>query len=214
MQLLNGDELRLSINDSEVGAGTQFGPVAPKTMYLTMIQSKTCRYLCSTRAIRFAFWVSIVICVVIACVWATSLRWTILYISQFGDAIVLKGGTVSYDWTTMTYRLSSTAQNGLPLKLTWIWDCSLRRTAVQWAPVYDVRPYGRGVIVVPLWIPFLASFIVFIALKNIFARIRPGVCANCEYSLEGLRKPTHCPECGSLMPIYQSVRIAVKPLEI
>lgn len=157
---------------------------------------------------RVLKWGGLVLSLMIAAAWATSLRWTYGYgrphrpckkgdartsdesltglpdwrSSWMGSYRGVGGGSLYYSRQTVLTRLGwETYSYPMPL----VWRPSLRAAGC----------YGSFVIL-PLWIPFL-----LIAVPTAFflwpkRRIPPGHCQFCGYDLTGNVSGT-CPECGS-----------------
>lgn len=135
-------------------------------------------------------------CIVLATAWLASLRWTMFAMAQFGDSVGLKGGMVFYEWTSTSLRRSFSSANGLPLQLDWNRHAVLRKTPMEWWPVF-YQSGGRYVIAIPLWIPMVLFGTSGGALRHISRKMRRrGHCSRCGYDQRGLSAGV-CPECGA-----------------
>ena len=156
------------------------------------------------RIARTMMWACVSLATVSAALWAASLRWTTFRVSQFGDSVVLKGGTLSYIWTTEAFRqqLSGSSDPAMREKLTWEWHCRDRATPMEWwPPVYFLcHPTGLATIAIHLGVPFGVGLTGTLLSRRWLRRHpRPGQCPTCGYPTSGL--PTGvCPDCGRPLP--------------
>lgn len=139
----------------------------------------------------------LVMCILLIAVWGVSIQWTMFWMAQFGDSWSLNSGVFSHGWTTMATRQSISVQTGYPLELYWTWHMSERQTPLEWIPVYQNHPYGRGIVTLPIWIPVVLLSATSFCLAMLQRRLRSvEECHGCGYNLRGLSLQTPCPECG------------------
>lgn len=148
---------------------------------------------------RGGAWLFIVVSLIILAAWIYSTQRTVFVMAQFGDAVRLGGGALSYNWTSGTLRSDLAARFGWPLPLQWQYRNGPREFPMQWwNSFYSSRPSGRRFVSMPLWIPFVLSSGLAVWLwRRGRDRHGPGRCAACGYDLAGLRSGQVCPECGA-----------------
>ena len=130
---------------------------------------------------RVLKWAGLLASTLIIVASVVSLRWGLHYTKATrpggGNVASFGRACVSYRWNQ---RISP--ERG------W-WTIRFREWP-QWLPV--IRP---GLIVLPLWIPFLLVAVPTACLWYRDRRIPPGHCRNCGYNLTGNVSGV-CPECG------------------
>jgi hypothetical protein len=130
------------------------------------------------------------------------MRWTFYGLTKFGDAIVLRGGGVSYLWTSQALRQRLSTRHGYALTQPWEWHRGPRIPPMEWfGPMYGSTPSGRTYIWIPLWTPWLLAAA---GSALLWFRDRPpqplDKCPRCRYDRRGLPADSPCPECGTAAP--------------
>lgn len=134
---------------------------------------------------RIMKWTGLGMCVLIAVLWAVSLRYTVSYdATNYNGRIGIARGCGA---------LVIAKDPGIPVG----WFVRPRLMPTLWLPIIDFR--GDIAIGIPLWIPFL---LVAVATGYLFLHdrrlIAPGHCQSCNYNLTGNLSGI-CPECGTLV---------------
>lgn len=159
-----------------------------------------CRRVRDRRIATALLWGCLTITAISAALWGGSLRWTALWMTQFGDMVGVHTGYAEYLWTTDTLRgeLVASTDQLMPSEPAWEWHCSTRQVSMQWWPpiYYSRHPSGRAIITVHLGLPFGVGLIgVFLARRWLRRHPQLGQCPTCGYPTTGLRAGL-CPECG------------------
>jgi hypothetical protein len=132
-----------------------------------------------------------------------SIFWTMFPMNQFGEALVLKSGQVSYVFASEAQKQVLLPKVGGTLESRWLWHRAPRQTPMEWAvlpSVYRTANRARGEFVVPL-LPVAAVFSGLMGWG--FQRAhrmrawRGEHCGRCGYSRSGLAAEAACPECGN-----------------
>ena len=121
---------------------------------------------------RFAKWIGLVLCVLIAATWVASLWWSVWYsgVVIFRGIIGIYHDSNPFDGTGHLYM-----RNHKPI----LWP----------SPIFGSQ------IRLPLWIPFFIMAIPTVALWLRDRHPTPGHCQSCGYDLTGNVSGV-CPECG------------------
>lgn len=147
-------------------------------------------------------WVLLAFCVLLACLWLTSSRWSIsrrdMRPGRRLSAVAFVNGAISVAVITDPK-----------------WDWSVRDTRPQWS-IDSIRAEHRAfrwlpelqplqnpgvpwfTMLVPTWIPLTVLLVPTACIWWRARSVRAGYCKRCGYSLKGLRGHAPCPECGHL----------------
>lgn len=148
----------------------------------------------SRRLQRAAKWTGLAACVLIAAMYAASVK------HIFG-ATYLAGQTYERSvWThlgAIEYHCASCPGDPAPLGLNW----TFQRWGVGSFPWLPRWRFGRSdQVVIPLWLPFtvaaIPTAVLFYRDRPAARRAREGKCVTCGYDLRGLAPGAPCPECG------------------
>jgi hypothetical protein len=135
---------------------------------------------------RFAKWLALVLCVATFVVFSLSLFRDLVWYGT-GIRVGLEGGLVGADWWNVSRRYAEDGWELLTPRHHWMW---------HWVPEFGKSPYATGGLMVPPWMPFLASVVPTLILW--WRDLRPpraGLCSYCGYNLTG-NLSGRCPECG------------------
>lgn len=151
------------------------------------------------RARRVAKWAGLVVCVLIAGVWAASHRWLVRWMNNSRLATARQYHFLSLESGALLHGRFPDANPVLLLQRP-DWAFASHSGETIWLPERSSR--GTGVIlIVPLWIPFAAFAVPTIVLwycdRPSARRRRAGQCSKCGYDRGGLAVESPCPECGA-----------------
>ena len=87
---------------------------------------------------------------------------------------------------------------GGPFTVRWHWGHKIGPSFLSWRLWYPKSAFegSVGLLIIPLWMPFLVVFVPSLILLWRSRPPNPGHCPNCDYDLTGNVSGV-CPECGT-----------------
>jgi len=145
-----------------------------------------------SRIQRILKWTGVVVCVVILTMWLTSALRPTLFRTPFGGVAWYHGAVMFLEGATNDYGYLE--ESRLPPNLAGPpkWHETLGLSALP----QSLRLFGKLMILMPLWLPFLGAAVPTAILWHRDRRtVEPGCCQRCGYNLTGNTSGI-CPECG------------------
>ncbi len=148
---------------------------------------------CPSRVRRIAKWTVVVVCVVLAVVWAVSTQWHVRFTYRLTDPnrFVVSAAAGALRVARMSGSAIGLAQPLMDINFYDFYDKKPDWSDLVWLP----ESLGTGIVVIPIWIPFAVTAVPTAFLFYRDRRHPRGHCQGCGYDLKG-NVSGRCPECG------------------